>query len=254
MEFTTVIGVDQKHLEQLKLVLPTWDRFKVDVMNNPMLLFYDREQLTVSMINEAIPEYASKFTSVAWPPRNAYYPGDDTKWYNAQRYKMLAGFVHIPAQFVGTKYWLKIDVDTIANGYTNWIDERWFENDPAIVAHKWGFTKPPNQMDLLDEWAAANEIPGEPINLHPETEESSRVSHKRIISWCGFFRTDFTHKCSNYANYPYLPVPSQDGYMFYMAKRLGYGVQRVNMKGVGWVHRSTMKGIKQAVEEATNGQ
>ena len=168
---------------------------------------------------------------------------------------MLSGFVHVAAEHVRTEFWLKLDVDCVATMHPDWIDEAWFVDEPAIVAQRWGFTKPANQMLDLDRWALRlfDELPSEPLNLRPN-EGSSRLNHKRIISWCGFFQTEFTRTCSRLANESgyinSMPVASQDGYMWYVAKRFGLPIKRVDMKQRGWQHWLTMRNIKRACEEA----
>lgn len=263
MDYTLVCGVDEKHLRQLAVVWPTWRKHKPSLLEHPMVVFFDRYQVA----NEQIVEVCDhpNLRTVMWPPDGVSYSGGTHKWLDPdpQRKKMLAGFVYVPPFYVHTDYWLKLDTDTIATGCNRWIDQKWFDNDPAIVAQKWGFTKPANQMDTLDNWAyCANTsatiqmqlVENPPLGLIPKTDNASRLSHKRIISWCGFFRTDFTWLCSTMAEEScgrgQLPVPSQDGYMWYCAKRMGEEVNRINVKSLGWVHRSTTKGIEQEVAKA----
>ena len=172
---------------------------------------------------------------------------------------MLAGFVHVPTVHVDTSYWLKLDTDVVATGNDDWVDDCWFEGDPAIVAQPWGFTKPADQVLKLDEWVLNNaeklyDLVCEPALCLTPNEGSDRVRHKRIISWCGFFHTHFTWSASTWAENTCgvgkLPVPSQDGYLFYLAKRLDFGIKRVQMKKLGFEHWSTMFNVKQAAERA----
>jgi len=258
MDYTLVIGVDGRHLEQLSLVWPTWVKHKPSILTHPLVVFYDRDQLTWKDIQPIVKEHY-QITVYDWPPKGAEYKGDPKdKWTNPQRHKMLSGFVHVPPMFVKTKYWLKLDLDTVATGMDDWIDESWFEDEPAIVSHPWGYTKPARQMLDLDEWTGArlDMMPQwlwqkPPLNLVPR-EGSSMVRHKRIISWCGFFNTEFTEVCSAVAagccELGQLPVPSQDGYLWYMAERGNLGIKRVNMKSRGWEHWTTTRNIIKAVE------
>jgi hypothetical protein len=207
-----------------------------------MVIFYDRDQVTPEAIRAVVDHPQLDLTP--WPMKGTdYHSPNEDKWSNTQRYKMLAGFVHVPAMVVHTPYWLKLDTDVVATGQSDWIDEQWFTHTPAIVSHRWGFTKPADQMVQLDEWAVANldKLEGlwhtSPLAMEPK-EGSQRLGHKRIISWCGFFNLDFTRLCSRFADDTcgryQLPVPSQDGFMWYLAKRLGLGIGRVNMKDRGW--------------------
>lgn len=261
ISYTIVIAVDKKHLEQLKLVWRTWARHKPSLLRQPMTVIYDD-----SVSQDEIADVLKKYVNVKfyrWPWHGVDYGGDGlSKWTDPQRYKMLSGFVHVPAipGAVDTEYWLKVDVDTIATGQDDWIDEKWFDDSPAIVSQPWGYTKPADQMMQLDAWTGAHlhRMPDwiwqrPPLDIIPK-EGWKRVRHKRIISWCGFFNTEFTRVCSKLADECYgagkLPVPSQDGYLWYMAKRGGFPIIRANMKSRGWKHRSSMKGIREAVKEA----
>lgn len=251
-DFTLVVGVDEVHLKQLELVYPTWAKHKPSLLDRPMIIFYDRDQVSNQMLR-SIPH--PRLTTVAWPPPGAKFEGGSGKFENAQRYKMLAGFVHVPAVFVNTPYWLKLDTDVVATGQDDWVDPSWFTLNPAIVAHKWSFTKPPDQMQKLDDWA--DNVPSlahyPRLNLKAPTG-ATRLGHRRIISCIGFFSRAHTMKCSGLAAHRtelhHLPVPSQDGFMWYVAARTGAGIVRINAKARGWEHWSTRRNIEDAVERA----
>jgi len=258
-DYTLVCGVDAKHLEQLRWTYPTWIKHKPSLLKHRMVIFYDKDQVKSEDIQNNIRH--PNLSVAAWPMHETQYGGDPkSKWYHPQRYKMLAGFVHTPAMYVTTPYWLKIDTDVVATGPDDWIDPKWFDDDPAIVSHRWGYTKPADQMLILDKWIEDNEVAGwvntPPLNLSP-VPESNKVCHKRIISWCSFFNTEFTYQCAEEAN-DYcgkfkLPVPSQDGYLWYMAKRGQFKIVRTIMRSRGWSQKSSMKNIQQAVRESLRG-
>lgn len=258
IDYTLVLGLDAKHLDQFRMVLPTWLEHKPSLWEVPWVIFYDKEQVTKDEIQATC--NTQNLVTVPWPIGDLKYKGtEEGKWGSSQRYKMLAGFVHIPAAVVKTKYWLKVDVDTVAMGMDDWIQEEWFEDEPAIVCHPWSYTKPPDQMLKLDKWVKDNKeklrilAKEEPLNLIPK-KGSDVVRHKRIISWCSFWRTAFTRMASYLAcitcGSGKLPVPSQDGYLWYCAARLRLKIERPNMKNYEWAHRSSTKGIQGAVEEA----
>ena len=258
--WTLLIGLDSKHFEQLKLVIPTWKKYKPSLFEKKWVVFHD-DSVNVNEIHAFLLYYGIKgYYLCSWPPEGVEYDGDpNSKWTQPQRSKMLSGFVHIAAEYVKTPYWLKIDTDSTASGNDDWIEPYWFENDPAIISHPWGFSKPANQMMELDKWVENNPDKLSALRDHPPlrlepNQGSSRLRHKRIISWVGFFNTHFTEICSCYAEMTCgigkLPVNSQDGFMWYVAKRFECGIVRANMKSRGFVHRSSMRGIQQAVEEA----
>ncbi len=254
-----VVGVDRRHLRQLSWTWPTWRRHKPALLANPMVVFHDREQVTNDEIRSVVDH--PDLTTAEWPPPGVTYSGGDDKFSDAQRHRMLAGFVHVPAAVVKTPWWLKLDTDVVATGRDDWIDPAWFAGDerPVIISHPWGFTKPPDQVIRLDEWAEYNKGKvwhldnSEPLRMKPEPG-ADRLSHPRIISWCAIFNTSFTRQAADIAQRtcgPYqLPVPSQDGYLFYLAKRLGYRIERHSMKKLGWQHWSTDGNVRKYSEEA----
>ena len=259
MEYTTVLGVDKNHVEHLRLVWPTWQRHKPDIFDNPMIIFYDHGSTDRKVIEDIVQDHP-RLDILVWPvPSAAPYLGDPSigRFGESQREKMLSGFVYVPAYHVSTPYWLKLDLDVVASGMPCWIDPTWFHGYPAIVAHRWSYTKPANQMQVLDDWVTRN--PGlrlavyPPLNMIPKPDATS-LPHQRIISWCGFFKTDFTRFAAQEAFMScgpgHLPVPSQDGYLMYVAQRRGLPIHRVNMKARGWIHCSRLDQIKSAVGDS----
>lgn len=261
--YTLVVGVDAHHLRQLARVWPTWIKHKPSLLEHPVVAFYDNtvnEEELATVLKE--PCEKGKLATISWPWVDVDYNGNGfDKWSNPQREKMLSGFVHVGA-IVRTPYWLKLDTDVVAVSTDDWIDPEWFVGNPAIVAQPWSYTKPADQILKLDEWVHAHQ--GNllelssllPLNLRPNPG-SDIVRHKRIISWCGFFSTELAKQCAKYAQATVgpcrLPVPSQDGYMFYVATRLGLSVVRPQMKSRGWEHWSTFVNIEKAVERSLHG-
>jgi len=256
MNFTTVIGIDRHHLTELQLSVQTWKRFRPEIFENPVIVFYDRSDFEYGEIERMVDAMFPTITHlINWPmfadPAD-YDLGIDDKWHIPQRNKMLSGFVHVPARYVETPYWLKLDTDTFARRESDWIDESWFEESPSIIAHPWGYTKPPNQIQLLDEWGDTVRFLKvfDRLNYRPKPG-SGLVKHKRIISWCGFFRTAFTKSvaamCKNTVGADLMPVPSQDGLMGYVAERMQHKILRVNMKKLGWDHVG--RGLEKQVRE-----
>jgi len=254
-DFTLVLVVDSRHLRQLSWTLPTWRRHKPSLFDRPMLVVYDRDQLRGYDVRAVVGDGPMLY---AWPPLTVDFPesSDGGKWYDPQRAKMLSAFVHIPGLFVETPYWLKIDTDVVAIGMDDWIDPAWFDGEPAIVSHPWKYTKPPDQMVKLDQWAEQFGLfPGTtPLNIVPKLG-AELVCHPRIISFVGFFRTDFTRRASDLAvstmgHRCRLPVPSQDGYLWYLATRTGQGIVRPSMKNRGWQQWSNDANVKKHAEEA----
>lgn len=245
-DFTVCLGVDEKTLRQLEFSMPTWRRHKPSLFRRRFLVFYDRASVYPEQVRLVMGSGVS-YELVEWPPPDVSYRDTSSdKWGNAQRAKMLSGFVHVPAKYVTTPYWLKIDTDVMAESEDNWVHDSWFGGAvrPAIIAPAWNFTKPPDQMLKLDEWVAAfaadmPELAIEPpLDIRPTDPSADRVGHRRICSWCAFFGTEFTQIMAAWASSTCgegkMPVPSQDGFAFYTAKRLGLPIIPVQMKHRGW--------------------
>jgi len=251
---TLVLGCDKKHLEQLTYTWPTWVRHKPSIFKQPVIVFYDQNEVIHREVQTVVGNHAQ---IVPFPVNGIdfFFPYDGTRFTVSQRCRMLSGFVYVAGEHVKTSYWLKLDTDVVATGQDDWIDPEWFKSKPAIISHPWTFTKPPNQMILLDEWVKGRKgfENTKPLNLIPKPD-SDRLGHKRIISWCGFFHTEFTRMCVQYAKQNdgrfHMPCPSQDGYMWWAAARLQWSIERINMKRCGWQQWNCMSNIKKHAEIA----
>jgi len=231
-DITIVLGVDAKHLEELRLVWPTWMRHKPELREMPCLVFYDVMQVKPEEM--AFLHEHPALRLVSWELPHA----------RTQREKMLTGFVHVPAREVQTPWYLKIDTDVIATGPGEWIRKEWFqpkEKDelPVFITSPWGYSKPRYVMDVLDDWADGVPIlAGHPrLNL-PYSTKTNKVRHGRIISWLFFGRADWTREMAALAGLDgRLPVPSQDSFLFYCAARLRRRYLKVRMSDHGWSHQ-----------------
>jgi len=261
-DYSLVVGVDAYHLRQLALVWPTWKKHKPSLLAQPMIVFFDRQQTKEASIRAVVDHPDLRI--VPWPLRGLEWDrekGEEkNKFRDPHRAMMLSGFVYVPALFLDTPYWLKLDTDVVVTGTDDWIDPTWFSDDPAIVAHRWTFTRPADQMLKMDRWVEENQkrLPlditsMEPLNLVPQPGWD-RVGHKRIISWCGFFDSDWTRRMSLLTRQPdgtfRLPIPSQDGFFWYMATRMKRKVVRANMKKLGFQHWSTWGNVEKHAREA----
>jgi hypothetical protein len=247
-DITVVLGTDQRYLRQLETSWPTWRRFQPWLWELPWVLFYDRDMpgREVQRLTQAM-QKSKDVRLIAWPPVTP----SETIRYESQRHKMLSGFAFVPAMngIVQTPYWLKIDNDAICTASAEWPQDEWFEDTPAIVASPWGYTKPPDQMNRLDEWGS--KIPGlnsfPPLCL-PVEPGAGRCRHRRICSWLFFARTEWTKEVATYCGgNGVLPVPSQDGFHWYCAARRGDKVSRVRMKAHGWTNISSLRRLQSAV-------
>lgn len=240
-DITVVLGVDRKHLEELRWVWPTWMAFKPELRQMPCLVFYDAAEVPPSALDFLNDHPCLRL--IPWELSNAWN----------QREKMLTGFVQVPAREVSTPWYLKLDTDLVATGTGEWLNPLWFTpddkgNQPVFIAPRWGYSKPRYIMDLLDDWAdGRTELADHPrLNL-PYASTSSKVRHARIISWFFLGRTDWTRKMATLTSSDgRLPFPSQDSFMFYCAARLGCYFIREDMKAYRWTHKR-LRHIKELV-------
>jgi len=226
-----VLGVDAKHLRELRWVWPTWTRYKPELREMPCVVFYDPAQVREDEMSFLRDHLQVRF--VAWSLPHA----------RSQREKMLTGFLHVPAREVRTPWYLKLDTDVIATGPGEWIKPEWFDADeqgelPVFIASTWGYSKPRYVMDLLDDWAdGVIAFAGTSrLNL-PYSSAAPKIRHPRIISWIFFGRTDWTREMTALLGTDgRMPFPSQDSFMFYCAQRLGCRQVREKMSEHCWAH------------------
>ncbi len=272
-DITLVVAVDREHLEQLRLVWPTWIKHRPEIKDWPILILCDEQERS---------EETSLFVDSWWREQltflceyqnvTAAYWRQPTR--KPQRERALSALIFGPAKYVKTDWYLKLDTDAVAErSCADWLQEDWFKpvghrtepvtaetfalhfETPVFITNPWSFSKPADVIDRLDEWGdTVPELRDYPrLNLHPKPGWS-RVRHKRIISWCFFGRTDFARKvatmCEASCGPGRLPVPSQDSVMWYVAKRQGRFFLRVGMKKFGWNHWLRMKKIREQAEEA----
>ena len=141
----------------------------------------------------------------------------------------------------------------------SWINTEWFEAKgeearPVFVSHPWGYTKPPDAIERLDNWA--DTIPQ--LRDFPRLNLVARpgwnmVRCRRIISWLFFARTDWTRQMANLCQGK-LPVASQDTFLWYCAARQRKPYRRVRMKRYGWAHVRGLRKIRRIAGAALQGE
>jgi hypothetical protein len=150
---------------------------------------------------------------------------------------------------VDTKWYLKIDTDCVAvNADKGWLSPEFFTNDPVFVSNPWGYTKPNNVFDLMDDWGDKQELLKDFARLNlPYDKNSDLVRHERIISFVYFGLTEWTKKMMNMCklgeNFK-LPFPSQDTFMWYCAARRKELYRRIKFKKFGFEHWHSFGTIK----------
>lgn len=244
LDTTIVVGIDRKTVEQFVVSFPTWLAWKPEIARLPFLIFYDPSSVhgvqhrEVQRIADQIEEARSGYAATPRPLVVEWSGSGVT-----QRERQLAGFIHVPAEHVLTAYWTKIDTDAIAFNSKLWIpqlDTADKAPKPVLVASGWGYTKPANQMEELDNWADRHKLFTTPrLNL-PFDPQASRCIHSRIASWICFVDTAWNKKvaldCAIHCGRTSIPVPSQDGLHWYMAARGGESIMGWRFKRYGWTN------------------
>jgi len=244
IRFTTVVGVDDAHLEELEMVWPTWKVFRPEILEHPLLLICD-----------------GSAPQRDWEERLAFLTHPDRRLHcwvmpdASQREIMLSGLVFATASHVTTPWYLKLDTDCAAMAPARWLDDRWFAPDedgrlPTFVTEPWGYTKPPDAIVRLDAWGdTVPELQRYPrLDLRPQPG-ASLLRHERIISWCFFGNTAWTRRVASYCQ-GRLPVPSQDTYLWYCAARQGDLFRTARMAQLGWRHLHRRDALRNACRKA----
>jgi len=244
MKFTTVVAVDVQHAEELRLVWPTWRRHRPELLASPLLLICDGAIPLIQWERRLDFVDHSRRQLVGWE-----MPGV------SQREKMLTALVLAVARHVATPWYLKLDTDTMAAEPGQWVQPGWFELDeagrlPVFVSQPWGYTKPADAIERLDEWGdripSLKEFPRLNLRAPPGW---SRVKSRRIISWCFFGNSAWTQEVASYCP-GRLPVASQDTFLWYCAARSKQHFRVVRMTSVGWRHIHRRRALDAACREA----
>lgn len=246
-QFTTIVAIDRQHLEELRVAWPTWAKNAPQCVRR-MLVIYDDVSLECrvpeDMLHPDNPNGIGFMTNAHGIVRHGEikpislilpksFPLDNSV---TQRERMLTALTYAP-QFIDTPYFLKLDTDTIARKSGSPVLDSWFDGSPAIIAPRWGYTKPGHWLDTLDRWADVV-APG---NEKPARVASGGVAKSaRIISYAMFGRTDFAKRIVDLVESGggqcRLPVPSQDTFSWYAATLFGEQVTRLSPAETGWKH------------------
>ncbi|MBL9090228.1 MAG: class I SAM-dependent methyltransferase [Planctomycetaceae bacterium] len=230
LDFTTIVGVDDEHLEEWRLTWPTWRKNRAALLERPLLVVCDAKH------SEA--EWRERLEFVDHPQKQLLLwdlPGV------GQREKMLTGLVRA-VETVKTPWFLKLDVDVVAEPHVQPIAEDWFKADahgqaPVFVTAPWAYTKPAVWIDQLQNWATnIDELNAQPPLTFPRPSSSDKLFHTRIISYCFFGATSWAVQMSKLSTGARLPVPSHDTYFWYCAARRRDAYRTVSVSGHGWRH------------------
>ncbi len=257
-DITLCLGIDARTIEQLKISWPTWYANRRAMWNWPWLIFYDRRQLSQQdMLNLAEEMDAPSPTVFVEWPRPLMQPE-----YESQRERMLSGWVHAPAEYCKTEWFMKLDCDALARPHERWLDGAWFNplpeqgEKPVVIASAWSYSKGVGWLSRLEEWGDIVLSHRPRLNI-PHDPTALRVPHSRWASWCCYVRADFNRRvseaCEETCGPGKLPVPSQDSTLWFYAERAGFPVRKQKMKKLNWSNHPKFEALRTAAQEILNG-
>lgn len=224
MRFTTIVGVDARHLQELRVAWPTWEQNCPAVTTGPILFVTDLTPIELGQLGQLAPQArlveSRAILPIAFPPRHSV----------TQRELMLSAIAHAP-RLVETELFLKLDTDTLAFPGD---DALLRDHGAAIVAPRWNYTKPGCWIDTLDRWADAIGL----IERRPAREVRGGIAmSRRIISYAMVGQTSFARELLDLLGPDgRLPVPSQDTFLWYGAELLGRQIVRLRGDQTRWRH------------------
>lgn len=248
-DYTIVVALDHRTADQFKMVWPTW-RLKPGILDHPILCICDQLVGDRHYWHRRLRWMGHddrRIIGWGWPD-----PRDDTAYEEmTQRERMLTAFVKIPPAVIDTPKWVKIDTDVVATDNTPWWDPEWVgKMSPRLVGSPWGYSKPANTCQRLDAWAAG--VPdlaqGPALNLPPPEPGQKRIGHPRICSWICVVDTVWSRRAADFVP-GRLPVPSQDGYHWYVAARMEERIDKVRFNKRGWATVSKDRPRQALVDE-----
>jgi len=254
-EITILVALDRPHFEELRWSIKTWLKHRHEMIACSWLFVVDCDEATLA-------DWATALLAIVPHARIVpvvnVLPSEVVRLCRTvvgQREKMLSALMYA-VMFVQTPWFAKIDADAISLERGPFWKNEWFDGDPAFVANPWGYTKPANALEILDNWGdlvpSIHEFPRLNIPFDPNAR---LVRSKRIISWLYFGRTDWHRRlaklCRDYGpECGRLPVSSQDTTCWWYAERTKAFYRRVNMKRLGWAHVNGIGKLKEIAGRA----
>lgn len=233
IDFTLTVAADLEHLRELAVSWPTWLKFRPELKQFPMALLLD---VAVPFEHPVVKTVLADHGDV----QIVQVPLDSTM---SQRERMLSSFVFLAPWVVKTKWLLKLDTDCLAvRENADWCAEKQVAHDdagrePVFWSSSWGYTRPATAIQTLDDWgdgvAGVKEFPRLDLPFDPKARAVTTPG--RIISYVFFGRADWLRWASGLCKR--LPVPSQDTFLFFLAKRRGEFYRTSRMHRLGWEHR-----------------
>lgn len=241
MKFASMVAIDRNYLPYWQESWPTWRRYWPWLLSRPMFVAYDQTQIEINDFKFVDHPYLVPWP---WPPSYVNY--------ESQREKMLSAFMFMPPRYLPdwSDYWLKVDVDVICTRAIpeEWPLSWWFDDKPVCVAPGWGYSKPADTIQRLDDWGdTIRDLKRRP-RLDPEVLDGAEVvKYPRICSWLAFFSDSYLRYAASMMPSLRPPIPSQDGVHWYIAERLGLPIRKEKMGQWGF---KTISGLNRLRREA----
>lgn len=217
-DFTPVAVVDREHIEELKITLVAWRRFCPEIYNSKWCIIAD-DDVYDDAVRLGLGEVHPLISPFGWP----------------QRERALSAFVKQVPYSLNTPYFLKVDTDCFPTKRVAIPKSEWFIDDPVFISSPWGYTKPNNAIEKLDDWGDTCGMRLYPRLDLPYDMASNKICHSRIISYLYFGRTDWHREVADKVT-DRLPVPSQDTLTWYVAARTRQKYLTVKFKRLGFAH------------------
>lgn len=228
-DITLLLAVDKEHVGELDFALKTWRKYKPEIYRMSKMLIYDSSVPNIKssiesldLINYRLHEFTSAYR------------------YSSQREAMLTSFFE-GINLIDTPFFMKIDTDCYANSINNkWIGAISDRNSNVFISNPWGYTKGPQMIYALEDWADKSEYFSGTGRLNLRHKGDSRkIIHSRIISYIYIGDTRWHKEISSICledNVYRLPCPSQDTFCWYCAKRKNLPYKTVKFKNFGFSH------------------
>jgi hypothetical protein len=228
-DITLLQVLDEYHIRELIHSWKTWETFKPEIINLPSRFVYDKD----------CENSLNKIEHILCRKNITLQPFTNKHFYSSQREAMLTSFFE-GIKNISTKFYLKIDTDTIAtNDNKGWIKEIEDRDKYTFIAKGWSISFK-EHIEKLQIWA----------DINPELSKFERVSgfkehgdkklkKKRITSWFFVGNVEWNNHWSNYClvdNHYSLPAASHDTFLWYIAERSKSAYKTVNFKAYGFDH------------------
>lgn len=229
LDLSILLAVDKAYVGQLRHAWPTWIKHRPEMFAVPFPVIVLKD---ASLPDSEIDFIKSSHPCVKVAPIPAI-PG------MTQQERMYSAFIHVGPFLADTEFAMKVDCDTVARRHDPlWCSEEIVRMPDGtladLCASGWRYSKPSHAIDTMDKWGnTVPELKDFPAMNLPFDPKARRVDTPgRIAGYVTISRVDFSRWASTLCRR--LPLPSQDTYLWYCAKRTGRPIKLFKMKRVGW--------------------